>query len=229
MFDQFEKIVVINLPERVDRRREAEAELSRVGCDKAEFFSAIKPQSAGKFERIGYRGAFLSHLEVIRSAQGARNVLIMEDDVKFTADFERRAALPDQLPLDWDVFYAGHMFLPEHRREWSETGLIEIGPDVEFVGLHCYAVNRKAVGPIVAAFERFMAREPDHPDGGSISPDGALNLARRQEDLRSFAAVPPLADQRASRSSIAELAWFDRLPVVRDAAAFARRLKNRAG
>lgn len=57
--------------------------------------------------------------------------------------------------------------------------------------------------------------------------DGALNWVRRaRPDLTALAAAPPIAHQRASRSDIAPLRWFDRLPVIRNMAGLARLLRG---
>ena len=73
VFDAFERIVVINLRERVDRRREMEAELRRAGIGagdrRLQFFAGIRPADAGLFPSIGARGCFESHLGVIALLQ----------------------------------------------------------------------------------------------------------------------------------------------------------------
>ncbi|MCI5210545.1 MAG: hypothetical protein D3910_17540 [Candidatus Electrothrix sp. ATG2] len=68
----FGKIYVINLPERVDRRREVTAALKRIGISfapgKVELFPAIRPTEAAGFPSPGVRGCFLSHLSVLKKA-----------------------------------------------------------------------------------------------------------------------------------------------------------------
>ena len=72
MFETFDSIVVINLPERVDRRRETEAELERVGIKHARFFAAKRPADRGPFRTIGEHGCSLSHVAVLKEALKAR-------------------------------------------------------------------------------------------------------------------------------------------------------------
>ncbi|WP_182085901.1 LPS biosynthesis glycosyltransferase [Aureimonas sp. ME7] len=225
MLNAFERRFVINLRERTDRRSETEAELGRIGAS-AEFVAATRPVETGGFSSIGEHGAYLSHLELWRRSVGCASILVMEDDVAF--DRGGRVAEFDAAPLppDWDILYLGHMQHPSVRREWRETGLVAIAPDAEFIGLHCYAVNGCALERLAAAAARFLARERGHPDGGVMPIDGALNIARRQEGFRTYALMPPLAHQRASRTDIGALKWFDRMPALAGAMRLARRAKD---
>ncbi|HEX8417600.1 MAG TPA: glycosyltransferase family 25 protein [Methylobacterium sp.] len=227
MLERFERVVVINLPSRTDRRRATQSELARIGHPStATFFSAIRPAEAGGFGSPGECGCYLSHLAVWRAAIGARALLVLEDDVAFAPDFARRAGLVAALPEGWDVFYGGHMQMPASRRSWSETGLVRIDPRVEFIGLHCYALSGRALPRLVAAAEAFLSRPSDHPAGGRMPIDGALNIARRQGGFATYAAMPPLAQQRASRTDIGRLKWFDRTATLSAPVDAARRLKN---
>jgi GR25 family glycosyltransferase involved in LPS biosynthesis len=229
MLDWFERIYVINLPERLDRRRETEAELARVHPDHgAKFFPAIRPDSDGGFGSVGEHGCYLSHLTVWKEAVGTRSVLMLEDDVAFAPDFGQRSAMAKLLPADWDIFYGGHMQLAELKQNWTETGLVAIQPETEFIGTHCYAVNGRALPQIIEAIELYKSRDRGYPDGGKMPIDGAINIARRQYGLRTFAAIPPLANQRASRTDVGELKWFDRNPALHEAVRAARRMKNTA-
>lgn len=219
------KIVVINLPYRVDRRRETEAELRKAGFPEVKFFPAIRPESPGPFGSIGERGAFLSHQAVLASANGS-DMLVLEDDVSFAARYEELDQLINGLPPDWGFFYLGHMQLPECKTEWHEEGIVEVNGNVEFIGTHCYAVSSSAVGTILSALDVFLSRPRGHPDGGPMPVDGAFNIARRQTGLRTFAMIPAVARQRSSRTDIAPLKWFDRVPVAQQAANALRWLKN---
>ncbi len=65
----FDRVLVINLPQRADRRRGIDAELRKVGLaldhPKVEVFAAIRPDHAAGFPSIGAHGAFRSHLGVM--------------------------------------------------------------------------------------------------------------------------------------------------------------------
>lgn len=226
MFDNFEKIFVVNLAQRVDRRRETEVELGRTGGLRAEFFPAIRPESAGKFGSIGEHGCFMSHFTLLKNSIGLKNLLILEDDINFSKQFARNSNLVDLLPLNWDIFYGGYNQLPDRRQLPAQTGLVEVEGSTEFIGTHCYAVNGPTIPKLVKAYELFLSRERGHKDGGPMPVDGAMNLARNQLNLRTFVAIPPLAFQRSSRTDVGHTKWFDNTPAIKSVVQTARRIKN---
>ena len=103
-----DKIFIINLEHRVDRKKKILSELQRVGLTNYEIFKAIKPteemvnewnpnflnpipewfKRTGGDEnkyKIGSLGCMLSHLEIIKICieRKYENVLILEDDTEF--------------------------------------------------------------------------------------------------------------------------------------------------
>ena len=106
-----DKVFIINLKERTDRRKEILKELKKANIDNYEFFDAIRPtiddlnqwnpkyieNIPGWFKRLdkdeqhyrlGALGCLLSHYNVIKECKkrGYQNVLILEDDTKFMLD-----------------------------------------------------------------------------------------------------------------------------------------------
>ena len=106
-----DKVFIINLKERIDRRKEMVKELKKANIDNYEFFDAIRPTIEdinqwnpnyietipGWFKRLdkdeqkyrlGALGCLLSHYNVIKECKkrGYQNVLILEDDTKFMLD-----------------------------------------------------------------------------------------------------------------------------------------------
>ena len=226
MLEMFEKAVVINLVTRQDRKRETQSEFRRIRFGGAQFVPAIRPDGAGPFASVGEHGAYLSHHQVLREARGAASVLIMEDDVQFPPDFAERARLLPALPASWDVLYLGHTQMDSVRRPFAGNGLVRVGSEYEFICLHCYAVNGKAIPRLVDAYDGFLLRPKGDPEGGPMPVDGALNVARRQLDLETYASVPPLANQRSSRTDIGRQRWFDKLPLLDGPINWMRRAKN---
>ena len=101
-----DKVFIINLKERIDRRKEMVKELNNAKIDNYEFFDAIRPTIEdlntwnpnyietipGWFKRLdkdeqkyrlGALGCLLSHYNVIKECKkrGYQNVLILEDDL----------------------------------------------------------------------------------------------------------------------------------------------------
>ena len=232
--EYFQRIYIINLPARIDRRREMEAQLESIGLGTGNsvvtFFPAVRPDSAGGFPSIGARGCFSSHLEVLRDAarSGFERILILEDDVDFARDFALRIdSIIKRLRNEpWGIFYGGYQLWAPTENE--DGGIVEIpsGDAVQtshFVGFQAAVVRR-----LVVYLEQMLTRPAGDPDGGPMHVDGAYSWFRRQcHDVRTLAAVPEMGHQRSSRTDIHDLRWYDRLPLVRNGMAALRRIKNR--
>lgn len=206
----FDQIRIINLPARRDRREQMKRELRRIGLagdPRVQFFPAIQPDDIAPFRRRGEKGVFLSHLAVLRAAaeQGA-SVLILEDDADFTPGLQGSGPASDTA-----IYYGGY-----------EATLPHDLPNSDIVGAHCMGFSADTVRRLVPFLEGLL----DHPSPPPI--DGAYVWYRRAHpDVETRFAVPPIAVQRPSRSDIAPLRFFDRLPLLRGAAGHARRLKRK--
>jgi hypothetical protein len=219
--DYFDKIRIISLPSRLDRRRQIAREFERHGMPvdggKVEFFDAIRPEHEGGFGSIGLHGCFLSHLEILRQsrAAGLSRVVHVEDDLqlprRFVAYQEPMVAALSEQP--WDIAYFGHvMKLDAGRPYWVPH------PAAERVELtHFFAVNGSVFDRLIAFLEASMTRPVGHPEGGPASPDGAISMFRHfNPDVVTLVANPSLGWQRSSRTDAHELRWFDRAPVIKD-------------
>lgn len=210
MFDAFDSVRVISLPERTDRRRAMQRELRKVGGH-ATFFDAIKPDTCGPFRSRGSFGAFLSHAAVVEeAARKNESVLILQDDCNFLPE-----AKGYRVP-DCDIFYGSHA-------EDSE----------EVIGAHCMGFSKRAVKALNAYLSDYLS--PDFvPDAEAASDpgfnpairppiDGACVWFRRAHpELTTHFAL--LTYQRSSRSDITPSSLLDRIPLVRDLAEIARRV-----
>lgn len=209
IFDAFDRIRVVNLPHRRDRRAEMEAELRRVGLandPRVAFFAAFRPDDKGDFTSIGARGVYASQRAILDEAAAAgESVLILEDDCDFTANAAQYDA-----PRDWDIFYGGYeAFDPADLN----------GSDI--IGAHMMGFSA-AGAKRVSEYLRDLTYEGIHPP-----IDAAYIWFRRAHpEVATRFAVPPLGHQRSSRTDIADLAFFDRWPGLRQAAGLARRVKR---
>ncbi len=209
IFDHFDAIRIINLPSRKDRRAEMIEELRRVGLEgdaRVSFFDACSFEDAGTFYSRGARGVYHSHLAILEEAAAAgRSVLILEDDCDFAP-----AIAGYEPPPSWSIFYGGY----EAQSDDLETS--------DIVGAHFMGFS-KDITPALSFYLREILASGHHPP-----IDGAYIWFRRAHpQVRTVFAVPPLGHQRPSRTDIAALRWFDRVPGVRDALGVARKLKRR--
>lgn len=206
--DRFDRIRVINLPNRRDRRREMERELGAIGLTsdpRVQFFPAVRPDNAGDFTSVGARGVYLSQLEILRQAAAvSESVLILEDDCAFNP-----AAQYYSTDGPWDIFYGGY--------EAATPGDL-VNSDI--IGAHMMGFSAVGVRS-VATYLDALEYEGIHPP-----IDAAYIWFRRANpDVLTHFAIPPLAIQRSSRSDIAPRS-FDRLPVLREAAELLRSMRR---
>lgn len=147
----FERVFVVSLAKRADRREQFTTSLRRAGftwnVETFDAFNGSRLAVPSPFEGVPAAafGCWLSHLYILTMAANKdwKNVLIFEDDALFTDDAaETLDAALDELPDDWDQFYLG--FQP-----WN-TKLVKpevISPHVWRVGdanrTHAYAFNRR--------------------------------------------------------------------------------------
>lgn len=230
----FERIVVINLPDRADRRREMDRELALLGLSldhpAVELFRAVRPESAGEFPSIGAHGAFRSHLGVMERMldQGWSRILVLEDDVSFSRNGAARmpALLAGLEAQSWAMVYGHPGDETAGLTAIDESGLTRLPADLPLIQLHFTGLTREFVLEAVPMLRAMLTRAEGDPEGGPMHVDGALNWVRAAHpELIVLAALPAIAGQRASRSDITGGHWFDHVPVLSTLANLARRLK----
>ena len=227
----FDCAYVINLPNRVDRRKAMVKELENAGMPftsgKVELFAAIRPESPGSFQSIGFRGCFLSHLSVLKQARadGLNNVLIMEDDLELRKDFKQYEdiILKELIAREWDIVHFGYCYDKPSVSEAINLPILQ-----PFSGeLMCttfYAVNQRVLDQLINFFEVLLQRPAGHPKGGPMSLDGAFNVFKWQHpNIARLIAVPSFGDQRSSKSDISSQ-WYNDLPILGFLTGLARKL-----
>lgn len=187
MFEAYDLIRIINLPHRLDRRREIIAELRKQGVaidgTRVAFFDAVAPKDSDGFYSVGANGCYLSHLAILSEAE-ERSVLIIEDDCDFA-----RNAHSTHVPADCDIYHAGYLS--------DGTGAHLIG-------------YRAGMASIVVAYLQHLL-----DDGRRISFDGALHHFREDNpQYKTVFANPILGFQRPSRTDIGHTGLKEKVPFI---------------
>ncbi|KKC23725.1 hypothetical protein [Sphingomonas sp. SRS2] len=234
LFASFDRLYILNLPGRADRRHEMAGELARIGASlddpRVRLFPALRPAVAGGFPNIGAHGCFLSHLAMLREARdlGCHAILILEDDCDFAAGIE--ALLPpalDQLDvLGFDIFYGGYdLSEGPGDADAAATPLMLADCAAPVRTTHFLGFGRTAIEALVPYLEAMLTRPAGSAEGGPMHVDGAYSWFRASRcDLTAWLARPPLGHQRPSRTDIAPPGPLDRLPgPLRTAARWAKR------
>ncbi|MBI5553035.1 MAG: glycosyltransferase [Desulfobacterales bacterium] len=133
----FDRIFCITLKERPDRRVQAEAQFARVGLTGRVIFYV-----ADRHPTDCEQGIYESHLACLRRglAEGARRLLIFEDDVLFEGfdpqRFAAALAFLDGQP-DWQILFLGCLVKGSRATASPAVRAISYG-----CLTHAYAVNR---------------------------------------------------------------------------------------
>lgn len=203
----FDRVYVINLPDRTDRRREMTAQLERIGLADdplVQFFPAVRPADPGDFGSLGERGCFLSHLGALKDAveNGYRSILILEDDVDWTpAALARNARLDALRDTDWGFLHGGR----GHDQAASDgvIRLERLDPERELLLGHFIGLRGAVIVQMVDYLEAMLQRPKGSPEGGPMHVDGAYSWFRRAHpEVAAYICTPSVAQQRSSRSDI---------------------------
>lgn len=223
VFDQFDRIRIINLPHRSDRRREMDRQLALAGIKgdpKIAYFPAIRPETPGLFGAIGPHGCFLSHFTILQEALAAKeSVLVIEDDCDFTPlakTFRKKAGTR--------ILYGGYNAASD------ESDLI----NSDIIGSHFMGFSADVLPKLVqflqslldpaSSYDPAVVRSDFDP---AIRPpiDGAYIWFRRYNPdiVTEFAS---LGFQRSSATDIGDRKWFDRIPALAGPVNLIRRMRR---
>jgi len=122
------KIFIINLKQRTDRKNQMIQEMKKQNITNYEFFDAVRPtlSDVNKWNpifcshvkkvvhpskinnyKIGCLGCMKSHIEIMKIAlnRNYENILILEDDTEFIDDFTNLFKYSNQINNDYDLLY----------------------------------------------------------------------------------------------------------------------------
>ena len=247
----FDKVYIINLVHRTDRKQEMAVELKKIHLQidspNVYLFPAVTPDNYEGWPSKGAKGCFMSHLGVLNDALVNRyqRILIIEDDLNFTDGFEASLGqLEATLNLfPWHIFYGGYELLAAERdvltvipASLTDTsgvsineGLFTTSPSTSIRTTHFVGFSGEVIKELVTYLTAMMERPAGHPDGGPMHVDGAYSWFRREHpEFITLMASPQLGYQRSSETDIADKKWFDTWPLVSNLVRLARKIKNLA-
>jgi hypothetical protein len=212
IFDKyFDKVVIINLPDKNERLDRCVKELKEKGlCESPTVFRAIHGDSVGVSDWFkwggGAWGCFLSHSRIIedfcmdfnfrkedKSSFPERKILILEDDVIFCDNTkEKFEKFVKEIPNDWGQFYLG--------------GQHTMSPQLVSSSIYnCRSVNRTHAyavrGSIAKQFHKHITYSPDYR-GANHHIDHQIEVAHRRGDWKTYAPFRWIAGQGENKSDI---------------------------
>ena len=111
VFENFNKVVCINLHHRTDRKINFLSQCNIYNLGEFDFFTAINGNDLTNTHPIsnGNFGLIMSNIEILKKAKedNLKNILIIEDDCIFNDNIKNIKPYLDALPNDWDMFYLG--------------------------------------------------------------------------------------------------------------------------
>lgn len=218
----FDKVYIINLAERKDRRDEMAKQLKKIGLSFSDplvqLFPAVRPESKGVFPSIGARGCFMSHLGVLEHAIKAHHdsILILEDDVDWTplALASDTDTLSEMQKTDWDYLHGGRG-KDLHGATGNNFHLEELKPEQEVLLAHFVGMRGKTISSAHRYLTAILGRPPGSAQGGPMHVDGAYNWFRKDNpEIKGYICIPSLARQRPSKSDITPNTGIKTLPVI---------------
>jgi GR25 family glycosyltransferase involved in LPS biosynthesis len=203
--EKFERIYVINLPYKPDRRERLERHLRILGLAEPEdltWFRAISGEecwppayfSAGG----GAWGCLQSHLHIVQNAimDGLENYLVLEDDAVFlTRSSHLLETFLSDVPDDWGQIYLGGQHLKEPQTIEGSDLVFRCG---NVNRTHAFALHRRAM----AKFQQHIAHAPEYIQRGGWHIDHQLGLAHERNEWNVYAPSWWVAGQDSGPSNI---------------------------
>ncbi len=203
--DYFERVYVINLPYKKDRRARLEKHLAEVDIadvSRLHWVRALSgdwsPPPAYFKGGNGAWGCLQTHVRIVQDAimDGIDNYLVLEDDVVFhERSPELLWRLMHEVPGDWGQIYLGG----QHLRDPDPVlGSSYVFRCANVNRTHAFALHRRAM----VEFQQHVCYAPDYIARGGWHIDHQLGLAHEAGRWRTYAPTWWMAGQEAGSSNI---------------------------
>lgn len=165
-WDRFERKTLLTFTEYRKRSDGVLSELERIGMrdvnvqwqfpcpfDKAILDAVPHERGKGLDENIKFMSCTFGHYRAVKTALeiGLRNVMVMEDDVRFLKDTDRICEAVLSLPDDFDIamfdLFPAAGVRPDTLKSWRETRKVnEFWAEFDdMYSMGCYAMSRRAM------------------------------------------------------------------------------------
>ncbi|KAG7235695.1 hypothetical protein INR49_002325 [Caranx melampygus] len=217
---RFDKVFLINLKRRLDRRTRMLKSMSSLGLQATlidavdgkalntsqlqalgiEMMPGYKDPYSGRVLTRGEIGCFLSHHSIWKQVieRSLQQVLVLEDDVRFEPRFKRRLqAIMDDIhktQLDWDLIYVGRKRMQVQQPEQSVEGVNNlVVADYSYWTLG-YALSQQGAKKLLAAqpFTRMLPVDEFLPVMFNKHPNTEYMSHFEPRDLKAFSVEPLL-------------------------------------
>jgi hypothetical protein len=192
--DFFDKTYCINLDRRFDRWEECLIEFKKYDIEGVIRWSAIDGNNINKLgscEKSSQTALILTNIDILEDSikNNLKNVLIMEDDIKFSDEIYNISEYFKYLPEDWDMVYFGG----NHNLHTGVNPPLIINEKVcklhNTFTTHCVGINGKSFNTIINKLKEFN------------NPLDVI-YTDLQRSLNGYCFYPLIATQRISYSDI---------------------------
>lgn len=203
--DCFDRLYIINLPYRPDRKVRIERHLEETGLAKPEDITWVRaiagewcPPPVWFQAGTGAWGCLQSHIRIVQDAimDQIGSYCILEDDAVFHPDAPQMLEkLMAEVPDDWGQIYLGGQHLKEPE-PLSPDAYVARGRNVNRT--HAFAVHQR----IFVKYQQHICHAPDFIDHPGWHVDHQLGLAHERQDWNVYAPMWWLAGQEEGASTI---------------------------
>lgn len=212
----------LNMAHRTDRMNHMDNQLAKVDLKAVRHrgkhpneYDLNDPKVQVMLNRTpGAIGCHFGQVDIMKSAQAEKaNAMVLEDDIIFCSDFQKRLSYIDNWTLDheWDVIWLGATFhVPAFWHRIGHSGMppdcsAGIGKDCEptddermirtygAFSTYAYIVNKDSIQKVVAMLDDFLPK--------SIGIDYAM-IYWQPRGLKAFSFVPGCCKQMDNQSDI---------------------------